>query len=304
MNVPAVDPLSMTAKPQTANSTRRLLVVVVRALVLLPVLALRDSDARPTWPAPVELENTAARLAHPVEILPEAGETDATGFSATTFSPPTFSAFPPKKSWLAIPPPAVAPTATTATTTGTSATPAPAPAPATPTAAPPAPQSRPRTLATVRGIAPPVPAPQPDVARLTDAWNRSPQLRDRYLASLLREPPHALATTTSANSRSPNLAPPDASSALASQLSFNPVNVVSAQFRAFTVPADSAPTFRHLDTVRREYNFLGCRLPHSQTELRLGFMDLTDRQFRLNPGSIRSEESRERTAAVSARFQF
>lgn len=280
----------MTQKPKNANSTRRVLVFAIRALALLPVLTLRDSAARPTWPAPVELENTAARLAHPAEFLPEESETRAENSSAATFFQPTLPALPPKKSWPAMALPAVA-----------ASTDAPAPQAAPPPVAP----QRPRTLAAVRGTSPPSPpAPTPNVTPLTDAWNRSPQLRDRYLAALLREPPPAPAAPAATTSRSPSFARPDAHSPLAAQLSFNPLNVVSAQFRALATPANSTADFRRLETARPEYNFLGCRLPHSQTELRLGFMDLTDKQFRLNPGNIRSEESRERTAAVSARFQF
>ena len=299
----------MTTESQNANFARRVLVVAVRALVLLPVLTLRDSSARPTWPAPVELENTAARLAHPAEFLPEENEVPAANFSAAIFFQPTLPALPTKKAWPGFSQPAVATTATapvpaTASHAALSRPPAPTFAPALPASPEPGAPQRPRTLAAVRGTTLPATAPTPNLAQLTDAWNRSPQLRDRYLASLLREPSHASAATTPATSRGPSLARPEADPLLAAQLSFNPINVVSAQFRALATPANSTASFRTPETARPEYNFLGCRLPHSQTELRVGFMDLTDKQFRLNPGNIRSEESRERTAAVSARFQF
>ena len=299
----------MTSKPQNGSSTRRCLLFVVRALVLLPVLALRDSAARPTWPAPVELENTAARLAHPAEFLPEENEVPAANFSAAIFFQPTLPALPTKKAWPGFSQPAVATTATapvpaTASHAALSRPPAPTFAPALPASPSPGAPQRPRTLAAVRGTTLPATAPRGNLAQLSDQWNHSPQLRDRYLASLLREPPPAPTAPASAIAGSPRVARPDANSALAAQLSFNPFNVVSAQFRALATPANSTASFRTPETARPEYSFLGCRLPHSQTELRLGLMDLTDKQFRLNPGNVRSEESRERTAAVSARFRF
>ena len=302
----------MTPNPQSKLFPPRPLVLILRVLVLLPLLTLRDSAARPTFPQPRELENTAARLVRLPPISADSAPLlEADPRSADTFQP-TPSLHLAKKTWTRPPPPAVA----SVTTTPSSATPsapatsqprpafAPSHQPAT-SAHPAPPPSRPtRTLAAARGYPPQT--PPADLTQLADQWNQSPQLRDRLLASFLRNPVIPTTTATATTTIRPaNLDQPgNQAQPLNARLSFNPFHVVSHQLRAFATPADSAAGLRPPSGIPREYTLLGGRLPGGQAELRLGLLDLTEKQFRLNPGNFRSEESRERTAAVSARFRF
>ena len=300
----------MMSKPENAPPSPRFLVAWLRLLVLLPLFLLRDSSARPTWPSPVELENTIARIAHPVELIPN----DVEVISPVSFFQPVIVSLPTKRGWRWTPDAK----AVIATVTVDSARTSPAALPASPAVRPVTPPSHPaltpvrpaRTLAATR-IAPPHPPASPhspaspDASQLAAQWSHSPQLRDRFLASLLRNPSPSHAPGTAASvSRSPTLADPDARAALNAQLSFNPLTVVSTQLRAFATDPVLTASFTGDPALRREYNFLGCQLPGRASELRFGLTDLTEKQFRLNPGNVRSEESREHTATVSARFKF
>ena len=298
----------MMPKPEHATPSPGYLVAGLRLLVLLPLFLLRDSAARPTWPSPVELENTIARIAHPVELIPD----DSEVISATSFFQPAIATLPAKRGWRWTPDsravtvvPATAITADSARTSPPALIASPAVHPAFPPPPPALTPVRPaRTLAASR-VTPSHSPASPAASQLAAQWRHSPQLRDRFLASLLRNPAPTRSQNAAASlSRSPNLADPDSRSDLDAQLSFNPLSVVASQLRAFaTDPALTAES-SGAAACRREYNFLGCRLPRSETELRFGVMDLTDKQFRLNPGNVRSEESREHTATVSARFKF
>ena len=303
----------MMPTPENAPPSPRFIVSWLRLLVLLPLFLLRDSSARTTWPSPVELENTIARIAHPAALLP----TDADGLATVSFFDPVTVGAATKRGWQWTPDPRAIP-----------AVPAPAaldqpPPPLAwpavhPVNPPPHPAPTPvrpaRTLA-ARQHAPPHPAsPTPGIqpaepAQLAAHWRHSPQLRDRFLASLWANPlPTQPRAPVASTFRNPSLGDPAERTALSAQLSFNPFTVVSSQLRAFaTAPAATAAltaSFTDDLALRREFNFLSCRLPGRAAELRLGLMDLTEKQFRLNPGNVRSEESRERTATVSARFKF
>jgi len=50
--------------------------------------------------------------------------------------------------------------------------------------------------------------------------------------------------------------------------------------------------------------FLGYRFPHRHAELRLGILNLTDRDYRLNPLNLQSELARRRTFTASLRINF
>ena len=50
--------------------------------------------------------------------------------------------------------------------------------------------------------------------------------------------------------------------------------------------------------------FAGYRFPHRRAEVRLGVLNLTDRDYRLNPLNLVSEPPRERTFYASFRFAF
>jgi len=50
--------------------------------------------------------------------------------------------------------------------------------------------------------------------------------------------------------------------------------------------------------------FIGYRFPRRQAELRLGLLNITDQDYRLNPLNLMSELPRERTLVVSGRFSF
>lgn len=320
----------MMSKAVNAPSSPRYFVAWLRLLVLLPLFLLRDSSARTTWPSPVELENTIARIAHPAAFIPD----DADGISSVSFFDPAPVGAATKRGWqwtpdsrviAAAPAPAAAPAAAaglssatrteltgmTGRTAGTGLTAVP---PANP---PPHPALTPvhpaRTLAALQR-APRLPAsPSGGVqpaqhAQLAAHWRNSPQLRDRFLASLWGNPaptaPRDPAAPEASTFRSPSLGDPATRAALDAQLSFNPLTVVSGQLRAFATDPALTAEFTADPAIRREYNFLGCRLPGRAAELRLGLMDLAEKQFRLNPGNVRSEESRQHTATVSARFKF
>ena len=50
--------------------------------------------------------------------------------------------------------------------------------------------------------------------------------------------------------------------------------------------------------------FVGYRFLHRRAELRLGLLNITDRDYRLNPLTLYSELPRERTLAASFKFYF
>ena len=54
-----------------------------------------------------------------------------------------------------------------------------------------------------------------------------------------------------------------------------------------------------------QFNFqVGYRFPRRQAEVRLGVLNLTDQDYRLNPLNLTSELPRERTLLASLRFSF
>ena len=292
----------MMSKSVNVPPSPRFVVSWLRLLVLLPLFLLRDSAARTTWPSPVELENTIARIAHPAALIPD----DADGLLSVSFFDPATIGAATKRGWQWTP-----------DSRAIAATPAVA-NPSVPMARPAVPLANPlprpaRTLAALQH-APALPAspatgvPHAQHSQLATHWRNSPQLRDRFLASLWGNPaptaPRDPATSATSALRSPGLGDPAARAALNAQLSFNPRTVVSSQLRAFATDPVLTTGFTGDPALRREYNFLGCRLPGRASELRFGLTDLTEKQFRLNPGNVRSEESRERTATVSARFKF
>lgn len=310
----------MMSKAVNAPPLPRFVVSWLRLLMLLPLFLLRDSSARTTWPSPVELENTIARIAHPAALIPD----DADGLATHSFFAPATAGAAAKRGWPETPDSRAFSAVSTAANTTTGARPSPAalPAPSAthPANSPPHPVPTPvhpaRTLA-ARHTAPPSPtssaaasprAPISQHAQLAADWRNSPQLRDRFLASLWGNPaptaPGEPAAPAASTFRSPSLGDPAARTALDAQLSFNPLTVVSGQLRAFATDPALTAAFADDPAIRREYNFLGCRLPGRAAELRLGVMDLAEKQFRLNPGNVRSEESRQHTATVSARFKF
>ncbi len=309
----------MMSKAANVPPSPSLIVAWLRLLVLLPLFLLRDSSARTTWPSPLELENTIARIAHPAAFIPD----DVDGLVSVSFFDPATVSAATKRGWQWTPDsraisavPAV-PAASSNSATLTALTALTAIHPANPPPHPALTPVRPaRTLAALQH-APVLPAsPATGVqhtqhtqhAQLAAHWRHSPQLRDRFLASLWGNPaptmPHDPAASTAPTFRRSSLGDPTAHAALDARLSFNPLTVVSSQLRGFANAPALTTEFAPDPTTRREYNFVGCRLPGRAAELRFGLMDLTEKQFRLNPGNVCSEESRERTAMVSARFKF
>ena len=147
------------------------------------------------------------------------------------------------------------------------------------------------------------------LAQLASQWSRSTNFRDRYLASLLAAPAPANALAASVPARD---------AAASASLVANDPAAKSSRFTLFYSPFTKPQPFpRALDAAPsrppvadeshrgfREYDLVTFRVPRSEAEVRLSIVNFNDPQFRLNPANIRSEESRERTAAVSARFRF
>lgn len=301
----------MMSKAANVPPTPSLIVAWLRLLVLLPLFLLRDSSARTTWPSPLELENTIARIAHPAALIPA----DADDLVSLSFFDSATIGAATKRRWEWTPDSRASLSSAEAARSNPVAPPAsPAIHPANPSPHPaPHPTHPARTLAarqTASQLPSSAPAAVPPAqhAQLAAHWRHSPQLRDRFLASLWGNPaptmPHDPAASTAPTFRRSSLGDPTAHAALDARLSFNPLTVVSSQLRGFANAPALTTEFAPDPTTRREYNFVGCRLPGRAAELRFGLMDLTEKQFRLNPGNVRSEESRERTAMVSARFKF
>jgi outer membrane receptor protein involved in Fe transport len=54
-----------------------------------------------------------------------------------------------------------------------------------------------------------------------------------------------------------------------------------------------------------QHNFyIGYRFPHRHAEIRLGLLNITDKDYRLNPITLYSELPRERTLEVSVKLEF
>ncbi len=68
---------------------------------------------------------------------------------------------------------------------------------------------------------------------------------------------------------------------------------------------DSAVGIRRDDEDFWQHNvYLGYRLPRRKAEVRLGFLNLFDRDYRLNPLNLHAELPRERMMAVNLRLNF